>query len=80
MTMVEKDFNKLREKIEALNQQKAKAQGVIEQILASWQGENIASLEDAEKELAVLDEEITKTDQTIDRTYQELQGLVNGIA
>lgn len=76
--MDSKTFEIIKQKIEVLKQKKAKAEGAIESILLEWhKNHNIESLEEAEKYIATLQEEIDTLTTKSETIYEELRGLTN---
>ena len=69
-------FESIKAKIETMKSKKAKAEGALETILASWKSAHgISTLEEAEsllQEMAVRKEELSNE---IDSLYSELCGL-----
>lgn len=73
-----KTFESIKQKIETLKTQKARAEFGVEAISSSWQKNyNITTVEEAEALLASMDAEITETDGQLAELYTELEGLTN---
>lgn len=71
-------FENIKAKIETLKQKKAKAEGSIESILAEWKrAYGFSTIEEAEKHITELDEEIEVYESKLKAIYDELNGLTN---
>jgi len=72
------EFERIRKKIEILKEKRAKANGVIENILETWKKQyNINSIEEAQEQLEALQDEYDVNNKKIDGWYEELKGLCN---
>ena len=71
-------FENIKAKIETLKQKKAKAEGSIESILVEWKrAYGFSTIEEAEKHITELDEEIEVYESKLKAIYDELNGLCN---
>lgn len=71
-----KEFEAIQKKIEILKDKKSKATGAIENIMADLKSKfDINSIEEAEKELAKKEAEITENEEFLESEYAELRKL-----
>ena len=71
-------FENIKNKIDALKEKRAKAEGAMESILENWKVEHkISTVEEAEDLLKFMEEKLTDTQNTIDELYEQLKGLTN---
>ena len=71
------DFKKLKDKLEAAKQKKAKAEGFIEATLKKLKEEfGCSSLEEAEKKLESLNAQIEKEEKQLDKLLDKIDKAV----
>jgi hypothetical protein len=71
-------FESIKSKIEAMKSKKAKAEGALETIVASWKSAHgISTLEEAENLLKEMTAQKEELSTEIDSLYSELSGLTN---
>lgn len=73
-----REFEGIKKKIDILKEKRAKANGAIENILDTWKKQySIGSVEEAEEQLKILQDEYDKNNSKIEAWYEELKGLCN---
>ncbi len=73
-----KNFENIKEKIEALKAKKAKAEGAMETIQKEWEASyGVSSVEEITSLLETKKQEQQENEEALDAVYQELSGLTN---
>jgi predicted transcriptional regulator len=71
--MTDNEFLQLKQKIERKKAESQKAEGVIEQIKSDWQKQyGISTLEEAEKKLSEMDQQIETKQKRLDTLQEKL--------
>lgn len=75
--MTVEKYEEIKSKIDEAKETKARAEGVIDNIEKQWESYDIKSLEDAEKKLKSLQEEIKENNSRLGKLYSRLENLVD---
>lgn len=73
-----REYERIKESIERLKSKKAKAEGAIETIEASWKAQHgISTLKEAESLYEEMEKQSTALEEEVESLYTELKGVTN---